>query len=231
MESSSGRSITQQEVIDFVAENQFDSSQLTWQKGEDGSTYLTLTAEQWELVNAIDQNMFFDDGKGYIDLGCDNLFTITEAGQLVADTDYTWLAIDGQPVAYYHLSTVDDGTNYSITGFVPAMLNDERVELYLVFDNENPYGFISGYSTDYHDGETETVAKAYNELQAGDKLDFLCDYYSYDGEYQDSYYLGETLTVTDSMEISNVAVDKDSAKITYKITDIYGQDYWTPVCQ
>ena len=75
-----------------------------------------------------------------------------------------------------------DGEEYTISGYVPALLNDERVELVLVFDNENPYGYIVGARTVYVDGETDTQAKGLTELQVGDTLDFICDYYGYDSE-------------------------------------------------
>ena len=65
------------------------------------------------------------------------------------------------------------------------------------------------------------------ELAVGDKLDFVCDYYTYDGEYLDSYYLGEQMTVTEDMEISNVDVGDGEIKITYCFTDMYNQEYWT----
>ena len=118
--------------------------------------------------------------------------------------------------------------NYTITGHVPALLNGERVNLILVFDNENPYGYIAGARTDYVEGETETVAKGMSQLQVGDTLDFLCDYYSYSGEYMDSYYLGEQMTVTEDMTISNVDVGEGAVRVTYRFTDIYNQQYWTP---
>ena len=66
------------------------------------------------------------------------------------------------------------------------------------------------------------------ELQVGDTLDFICDYYSYDGEFIDSYFLGEQMTVTAGMLISNVDVGEGDVKVTYRFTDIYNQQYWTP---
>ena len=211
----------------YLAQNYFDASALVWSKNSDGQRVLHLSEEQWSLVHSLEMNMFYDDGEGYVDLGFDNVFEFDKNGDLIGDTDRTWLAINGQPVAYYYLDTMDDGVNYSITGRVPALLNGERVDLILVFDNENPYGYIAGARTVYTEGETETVAKAMGELQVGDTLDFLCDYYSYDGEYMDSYYLGEQMTVTENMLISNVDVGEGNVKVTFRFTDIYNQQYWT----
>ncbi len=226
----SGRVLDTEAVAEYVAANQFDETKLVWHE-EGGELKLSLSEEQWSLVHSLELNMFYDDGEGYIDLGMDTLFDFDEAGNLLASTDRTWLAINGQPVAYYYEDTVDDGTNYSITGRVPAMLNDQRVNLILVFDNEHPYGYIAGARADYVDGETETVAKGVTELQIGDTLDFLCDFYTYDGAYENTYYLGEPMTVVEDMEISNVDVGDGPVRITYCFTDIYNQKYWTPVLE
>lgn len=224
----SGRSLDTQSAAEYLSQNRLDAGLLVWDFGADNQPRMLLPDSQWELVQELELNMFYDDGQGYIDLGLDNLFEFDENGALLGNSDRTWLAINGQPVAYYHLDTVDDGENYSITGRVPAMLNEVRVDLILVFDNENPYGRIAGARTDYTEGETETIAKGLPELQEGDTLDFLCDYYTYDGAYQDSYYLGERITVTGEMQISNVDVGEGKVKTAFRLTDIYNQTYWTP---
>ena len=188
---------------------------------------MSLPESQWELVHKIDMNMFYDDGNGYIDLGLDNIYDFDKDGNLIPDTDRNWLAINDQPVAYYHIDTTEIGDDYTISGYVPAMLNGDRVNLILVFDNENPNGYIAGASTDYVNGETDTVPKSLTEINVGDKLDFICDFYAYNGEYQDSYYLSEPVTVSDNMTISNVDVGDGEVKLMYRFTDIYNQEYWS----
>lgn len=214
----------------YLAENYFDASNLVWSKNEQGERVLELSEKQWSLVHSLELNMFYDDGEGYVDLGYDTTFEFDEKGRLKGDTDRTWLAIDGQPVAYYYEDTVDDGENYTITGRVPVLLNGERANLILVFEKVNgkENAYIAGARTEYVEGETETVAKGMEELQVGDTLDFICDYYSYEGEFIDSYFLGEQMTVTAGMLISNVDVGEGDVKVTYRFTDIYNQQYWTP---
>ncbi len=220
--------LSENDTAQFIAANYFDATNLVWQTNDSGEYILSLPESQWDMVHQLDKNLFYDDGTGYVDLGLDNVFSFDSEGNLIADTDRTWLAINGQPVAYYHIDTTElGGDAYSISGYVPAMLNDERVNLILAFDNENPYGYIAGATTDYVNGETATVAKNMVELEVGDTLDFICDYYSYDGDYTDSYFLGERMTVTDEMEISNVDVGDGALKITYRFTDMYNQEYWT----
>ncbi len=220
-------SVSQESANEYISQNFFDTSNLVWEQKDDGSYFMSLPESQWELVHKIDLNMFYDDGSGYIDLGLDNIYDFDSDGSLIPDTERNWLAINNQPVAYYHTDTTENGDDYTITGYVPAMLNGERVNLIIVFDNENPDGYIAGASTDYVNGETDTVPKSLTELNTGDKLDFICDFYSYDGEYQDSYYLSEPVTVTDNMTISNVDVGDGEVKLMYRFTDIYNQVYWS----
>ncbi len=222
-----GRSLDVKSASTYLAENRLDPTALIWQNnGKTNEMY--LTEEQWGLVKTVELNVFFDDGEGYLDLGLDNVYEISEYGGLVGEYDGTWLAVNDQPVAYYYLDTFDDGKNYTITGRVPALLNGTRVDLMLVFDNENPNGFIAGAQTDYIGGETSTEAKLVT-LQDGDTLDFLCDYYDYDGNYEDSYMLGDRMTVKGTPVISNVYIDADAAAPCYRLTDIYNQTYWTPL--
>ena len=226
------RVLTEEQTAEYISMNYFDANNLFWTQNADGEYVLNLPESQWELVHDIDLNLFYDDGEGYVDLGLDNIFSYDEDGNLVADTSGTWLAINGQVVPYYHTDTIEEGNDsYTINGYVPVLLNGERAKLLLVFTDEIPYGFIAGAVTDYHDGETETVAKSMTELNVGDTLDFVCDYYSYDGTYRDSFLLGEQMTVSDNMQISDVAVGDGAKVLTYRITDIYDQEYWTPVVE
>ncbi len=212
---------------EYLASYYFDVNNLTWEE-QNGTYTMSLPELQWELVHKLDLNMFYDDGSGYIDLGLDNIYSFDDDGNLIADTEKNWLSIDGNVVAYYHTDTIENGDDYSIRGYVPAMLNGDRVNLMIVFDNDNPKGYIAGATTDYVGGETETVAKSMTELKDGDKLDFICDYYDYDMKYQDSYFIGESVTYHDGMKISNTDVGSGKAYMMYKFTDIYNQEYWTP---
>ena len=223
----SGRSLSTEDTVAYLEQNWFDAGALVWTKNAAGQNVIALSEDQWDLVTDVDLNMFYDDGEGYIDLGLDNLYDWDDDGNLIGDTDRTWLAVNGQPVAYYHESSDDSVTR----GYIPAFLNGVRVELVVTFDETNPRGAIVGVRNVYVDGETDTVAKSSEELTPGDTLEFICDYYTYDGEYQNTYYLGEPMTVTDSMEISNVDVGDGGVLTLYRFTDIYQNTYWTPALE
>ena len=80
-------------------------------------------------------------------------------------------------------------------------------------DNDNPYGVISGALPVYPGGETETVAKNLIQVGEGDVLQFLCDYYDYKGNYQDSYALGDPLTLGAETEIANTPVGRHPVRV------------------
>lgn len=207
------------QTASYLASNYFDPTNLVWTKN--GSDYvISMPESQWELVHALDRNVFYHDGNGWIDLGLDNTFSYDSNGNLIADTAKDWVSIGGQPVAYYHT----DSTDTADMGYVPALLNGERVNLILVFEGTNAY--IAGASTDYNN-DIDVVAKNLTELKNGDKLDFICDYYTNDMKYQDSYYIGEQMTYSTDMKITNTQLGNGNIKITYKFTDIYNQEYWS----
>lgn len=222
----SGRALSDEETIAYLTENSFDGSLLQWTETANGEA-IVLPEEQWELVQTLQANLFYDDGTGYIDMGLDNVYEFDDAGNLLAPQECTWIAVNEQPVAYYHESTVDDGENYSITGRIPILYNGERGELVVEFTNEEPYGTVVGVRRVYTEGETQTIAKTMDPVVDGDVIDFICDYYSYEGKYLDSYMLGEQLIVEGELTISDVYVDAEAANLTYLFTDIYNQKYWT----
>ena len=219
-----GRTMTTEKAASYILDNHFDANLLKWDNGR-----ITLPAEQWDLIETVVINVFLDDGSGFIDMGTDTTFR-KEGNSLISDYDGTWLSIERQPVAYYYLNTVEDGDNYVIYGYVPAILNGERVDLLLNFDSERPHGYIAGAQKKYTDGESFTQSKELIAIGKGDTLQFICDYYDYDENYRDSYYLGDPITLGDEVEIVNtpVAADLSRCKVTYRLTDIYQKNYWTP---
>ncbi|MBQ8946760.1 MAG: peptidase C11 [Lachnospiraceae bacterium] len=222
------RSFTDEDAAEFISLNSFDAGNLFWSDGTEGEKRLKLSSEQWKLIHDVDLNMFIDDGAGYIDLGLDNVFTF-DGDELIADDSHAWIGIGTQIAPYYHTDTIESGDEYSINGYIPVLYNNERAKLIVIFDNENPHGYIAGVDTDYRNNETETAAKSTVGLNVGDTIQLMCDYYTYDFEYSDSYKFGNPITVTEDMTVTDVDVSDYDTIITYRLTDIYNRAYWTPV--
>ena len=216
---------------DYIADNYLDPDHIVITENENGDSVVSLTEEEWELVKFIELNVFYDDGEGYIDLGMDSIFERDEkTGDLYIDYDGQWVAINGQVVSYYMLTEQwsDDGEDYVISGYVPAMLNDTQVQLIIVFDSSKDSGEVVGYRPVYGE-EAKTVAKTVTEINDGDRIDLICDYYSYDQTYTDSYLFGETIIVDGELKVEDVELILDGGRVLYSycLTDIYGNEMWT----
>ena len=197
---------------------------------KDGKRVLSLTDDEWKLIETVELNVFVEDGDGYIDLGLDNTFE-WYGDDLLLEHDGTWLTINGNVCAYYLVSdTQQPDGSWTTIGRIPARLNGTLVNLQVVFDSANPAGVITGAYPLYGNGETDVQAKGDIAVNAGDTIELLCDYYDLDGNYSASYTLGKTLTVPDSgLKLTNLALDAENLSVTYRLTDIYGNHYWTPV--
>ena len=213
-----------------IAEQSIDPGRITV-NDKNGSKVLKLTDEEWERIRAAELNVFVDDGAGYIDLGLDNVLRFDGDGDLLLDFDGSWLTVDGHVCAYYLLSDTEDGNGgYTTVGRIPALLDKgegaQLVNLQLVFDDENPRGLITG-AYPFYEGETDTESKGAIPVEAGDSLQFLCDYYGYDGSYSATYELGEEFTVQE-LRVTNMMLDGAAYSVTYRLTDLFGNHYWTP---
>ena len=217
-------------------------------------------------MHELQLNVFYDDGKGFLDLGLDNFFYFKENGALVGAYDGAWLSINGQAVAYYFEGSEEDEDGSFIShGRIPILANGNRAEL-LTSITESPSGSVTasvdGLRWIYPeiDDDNEVTSKAdKDELRMTDgsstlTIDFICDYYSYNGDYLDTYQIGEPIKLQGSAQNDEIpAVDGEGTEsqvyvydlsglkladayfnaekmsATYRFTDIYGQTYWTPV--
>ncbi|MBQ4290214.1 MAG: peptidase C11, partial [Clostridia bacterium] len=199
---------------------QLDSTELVW-KNAGRYDVISLTEEQWNLVQKLELNVFVDDGEGFIDLGLDNYYEFNSYG-LVNAYDGSWLAIGDQFVAYYYEKT--DGN--TISGRIPVLLNGERAELLVEFVGNAP-GAVRGARRVYVNGETETVAKPWAELEAGDVIIPIADYYTYQKQYVDSFEIGDPIVYDGTALTVSDRILVDDYVATYLFTDIYNQEHWS----
>lgn len=206
---------------DFFEENSYDASLLyIEEKGDD--YVLSLTDEDWEMITAVEQRVFVDDGEGYIDLGADSIYNFDQDGDLLIEFNYTWVALNGYPVCYYTEDTFVDGDIWYSWGVVPVLFENEDAELVLIWDNENPDGYVAGWRYTAN-GSSQ---KGLFALENGMRFDFLCDFYTYDGIFDDQYLWGE-LIIDGQPAVSFEDVGNIGSKIYYALYDIYQNTYWT----
>lgn len=215
-----------EESADYYAENQFDASALTITK-KNGENVISLTEKQWSMVQYMEQNVFIDDGSGFIDLGLDNVYEWNDDGDLLMAYDGTWLAINDQVVSYYLISDTHDGYDYTILGRVPVLLNGYKADIILSFTDEDPHGTVLGATENYDAADTEAFAKGFIELMNGDQIEYIADYYTYAGKYVDTYRISDPITVTGEWTIENIIIDQYDYQMSYRFTDIYNNHYWS----
>ena len=216
-----GRSMTADNAAEYIMENHFDAADLVWQNGR-----IELTQNDWDNTVSVVKNVFVDNGNGYIDLGCDEQYT-AEGNTLVDDFEGTWLSLDGNVMPYYSLGTVEyDNDEFVMYGYAPAILNGKRVNLMIEFINGED-GCIAGAQYVYDDGEDGTQAKMMLAVGKGDRIQFVCDYYDYDGNFRNDYKVGDEFTLGDTYVLGDARFKKNF-RVTYCFTDYYQQKYWTP---
>ncbi len=216
------------ENAENIAENFVDPSHITAAYKNDKKV-LSLTDEEWNLIQTVELNVYVRDGEGFVDMGLDNTFEWYE-DDLLLEYDGTWLTLNGNACAYYLVSdTKTDDGEWVTVGRIPAKLNGEMVNLRVVFDDEHPEGIVTGAYKQYGD-ETDVQAKGEIAIRAGDKIQLLCDYYDPDGSWNGAYTLGKQFTVPETgLTLVNLKLDAEETTAMYKLTDIYGNAFWISI--
>lgn len=208
-----------------IAENRLNPARITI-TDKNGVPTLVLTDAEWAMIETAAVNVFVDDGKGFIDLGYDNYLEYDRDNDLILGFDGTWLCVDGHVAAFYMTEAGEDGTY----GRIPAKITrngEEMLMNIMVFIDQDGDAEALGADPLYA-GETETQAKGSIPLEKGDKIQILCDYYTYDNAYEGSYTLGKAFTAGSSLTVEYLALDNTELTVSYRLTDVYGNVYWTP---
>ena len=210
------------EYEDFYSQNSYDATELAIHiKGDE--YVLSLSDDEWELITSIVQWVYLDDGEGYIELGGDSMYEINDDGDLLINFDNTWVALDGQLVCFYTITEVIEGNRWYSYGSVPISYNGRDAELIVMWDSDNPGGYVAGWR--YTDTGANSQ-KGLFEVQNGMNFDYLCEYYTYDGEYDDRYFWGN-MTVNGPIEVSYEDVGDGDVIVFFELFDIYDNSYWT----
>ena len=198
---------------------------------KDGRNVLELDEEKWEQITDAQLEVLIDDGECYLDLGLDNVIEYTEEGDLIDEWNGTWLTLNGQPVAVYPVSDEDeDGDGlYITTKFIPALLNGERVNLIVEFNEETGEDSVLGAEKVLATGVRE---KGYIPLKQGDIIQPVCDCFTYEGSFQGCYELSDEIVVPEggALRLANMKI-AGSRRILYtvRLTDLYQAHYWLPM--
>ena len=208
-----------------IANDRLDPARITV-TDKNGEPTLVLTDAEWALIETAALNIFVDDGQGFIDLGYDNYLEYDADDDLMLTFDGTWLTVDGHVVAFYMTDAGEEGTY----GRIPVRLTRQGEEMLMnlrLFIDMDGETVILGADPLY-EGETDTEGKGAIPLEKGDKIQPLCDYYTYDGAYEGSYTLGNAFTLGSNITVEYLELSNADLSVSYRLTDVYGNVYWTP---
>lgn len=200
-------------------------------KEKNGGYVLSLSDEEWQIITNVELQVYLDDGEGYLDLGSDNVAEWDDDGDLKVDFDYTWVALNGQIVPFYaeQQGTRVNGSWYTY-GYVPAELEGNDIEIILYWDDEHDDGYVTGYRSASESEGPSVYDRNLKKFKESDKILIYCDYYTYDGNYDSSYYLGDPIVYSSSkgLSVSYEYVDESYDTVFWcHLLDIYRNEYWT----
>ncbi len=203
----------------------FDPSLLIWDDKK-----IKLSEEDWLKITAIYVNEYFDDGKGYIELGYDAQFTFKDS-TLFADYDGTWLSLNRNPMAFYYLGYKEDKEHYLIRGYTPAVHNGIRTNIIIDFTDETPEGYLAGTVDSLSGKDMINLATSeMGKVMTGDSVQLVCKYISYNGSITETK-LGKEIILEDVTKLANTPILGPGIRVTFCIVDERGNRYWTPLIE
>ena len=175
----------------------------------------------------------YDDG--YLMLGTDDAYQVTDDGNIAVDFDGEWLSIDGSFFSFYcdaPEETEDGEIRYS--GTIPAILNgEERVDLVVSWPtaSERGDGETIGYVQGYRmSGQDYVLGRGLGQLEAGDTLTPVFDYFDSEGNWVETLQ-GDAITVSDPSDVEVRYEDTGDASVLFwgTLTTVYGSQVDTEV--
>lgn len=199
-----------------------------------GEYVIKLSDDDWDIISNIAIYVISDIGEndGFILLGSDNTFKLTDEGYLIGDFDGYWMYINDYLVPQYFMEdgNYDDGSYYSFS-YVPAEKDGENIQIILYYYRpEGGIGSIEvmGYMLE-DDSDKKLADRYYYEFEEGDEFRFYGDYFDDNLDYDAQYYLHEPVVVgEEGLTAEYRQIDSDSTSyFYYSITDIYQNEYTT----
>ena len=175
----------------------------------------------------------YDDG--YLMLGTDDAYQVTDDGNIAVDFDGEWLSIDGSFFSFYCNAPEETGDGeIRYSGTIPAILNGwDRVDLVVTWPtaSERGDGETIGYVQGYRmSGQDYVLGRGLGQLEAGDTLTPVFDYFDSEGNWVETLQ-GDAITVSDPSDVEVRYEDTGDASVLFwgTLTTVYGSQVDTEV--
>ncbi|MDD3336775.1 MAG: clostripain-related cysteine peptidase, partial [Eubacteriales bacterium] len=189
---------------------------------------IEMTEEQLNNLATAEANLMMDvsdpDFECYVELGyVQDVIVNWDRGKIYGLFDGTWATLDGQMVCMY-----DQIVNERyVRSLIPIKLNDKECYLLVIFDNDNPYGYVAGATEGYT--ESGAPARGTIALEEGDRVIPMYEllYWDENEEMQSEPFEGEEIIVGEdkSIPFAYAEVESDADYVYgFCLTDVYG-DY------
>lgn len=217
---------------------------------EDGYK-IELPDEAWDIIADYQLIAYQKDENGLLRyLGRDNIGGEDEDGHPMVAMDGTWVHVGGKVCAYEPGEVRETENGVVFTGTTMALLNGETtIRLFIEWDavadgaEGAATGRIMGYTTideesalTVFDGLVNTsensflglfteefMSKGKNQLEPGDRVEFLFDYYDEEGNLSKTEPYGGTLRVSSQERIKVTDRQLPSGEVVFGgvLTDVY----------
>ena len=222
--------VTENETVEFDLD---DDGLLTLTEVGDGFIY-EISEDQWDVISMIDIGLYAETEDGYIDFGNDNRYGLDDNDNLIVDSDFQWVAINGLVVPFYAIEEgeMSDGSMYSY-GITEAILTSARtgeqrdIDILIYWDEKHDGPYIKGYRNSSDDEGPVQAERNVTNFVKGDVIQFICDFYTLDGDYDAAYEYGDPIVVNAPLVVTYEDLEYDVVDVYGHILDIYGNDYYT----
>lgn len=209
-----------------------DELELAW----DGSDWVVeMDDDLWDAFSDFQITVMQNYGDGYLMLGTDDAYQVTDDENIAVDFDGEWLSIDGSFFSFYcdEPEETEEG-EIRFSGTIPAILNGgERVDLVVTWPtaSERGDGETIGYVQGYRmSGQGYVLGRGLGQLKAGDTLTPVFDYFDSEGNWVETLQ-GDAITVSDPSNIEVRYEDASDADVVFwgTLTTVYGSQVDTEV--
>lgn len=209
-----------------------DELELAW----DGSDWVVeMDDDLWDAFSDFQITVMQNYGDGYLMLGTDDAYQVTDDENIAVDFDGEWLSIDGSFFSFYcdEPEETEEG-EIRFSGTIPAILNGgERVDLVVTWPtaSERGDGETIGYVQGYRmSGQGYVLGRGLGQLKAGDTLTPVFDYFDSEGNWVETLQ-GDAITVSDPSNIEVRYEDAGDADVVFwgTLTTVYGSQVDTEV--
>lgn len=217
---------------EFAYQELPDELELAW----DGSNWVVeMDDNLWDAFSDFQITVMQNYGDGYLMLGTDDAYQVTDGGDIAVDFDGEWLSIDGSHFSFYCDAPEEtEGGEVRYSGTIPAILNGgERVDLVVSWPtaSERGDGETVGYVQGFRmSGQGYVLGRGLGQLRADDTLTPLFDHFDSEGNWVGTLQ-GDPIRVSDPSDVEVRYEDAGDADVLFwgTLTTAYGSQVDTEV--